>query len=158
MYGIALRLTGSPTDADDVVQDASVRVWRALPQFAGRAALATWVHRITVNVALAHLARRRPASPPPVDDDVIDVGSDPAVRVEHRARLEEVAAALEALSDEQRTCVVLREGQGLTYEEIADVLDTSVAAVKGRLYRARQELIGTLDAFDAPQPQRSRVP
>jgi len=148
MYRVALRIVGDPGDAEDVVQDAWISVWRALRGYRGDAAPATWLYRVVSNAALAHLRRRRPTVP--IDEGVeerlcdADHPYDPAHAT---LRAEEVAAvhrAVAGLEPSQRVPLVLREFEGLSYEEVAAVLQISVPAVRSRLHRARQVLLTTL--------------
>ncbi|MBA2528421.1 MAG: RNA polymerase sigma factor [Euzebyales bacterium] len=151
-YRVALRICLDPSEAEDIAQEGLVRAWRSLGRFRGEAAFTTWLYRIVTNVALKRAARRREyavAEPPePPGPDL-----DPASRVEQRERLAVAGAALAQLSAEQRACWVLREVEGLTYDELAAVLGVTVPAVKGRLFRARTELTAALARYDAePQP------
>ncbi|MBW3665062.1 MAG: sigma-70 family RNA polymerase sigma factor [Actinobacteria bacterium] len=146
-YRVALRITRHPGDAEDVAQEALVRAWRSLPRFRGDARFSTWLYRIVTNLALNRVDRRRGVTAEIPDTAVRS--DDPAVRTEDAERLSAALAALERLSAEQRACYVLREMEGLSYEELAEVLDTSVAAVKSRLFRARQELTAALARYDA---------
>jgi RNA polymerase sigma-70 factor (ECF subfamily) len=152
-YRVALRICLDPVDAEDVAQEAFVRAWRALPRFKGESAFSTWLYRIVTNLALNAVTRRRPAQP--LDDergavrhDAPHAELDPARRVQDRERLAAVAAALAALTPEQRACWVLREVEGLPYEELAEVMGLTLAAVKGRLFRARGELAAALASYD----------
>lgn len=152
-YAVALRICRNPSDAEDVAQEAFVRAWRALPGFRGDARFSTWLFRIITNLALNRVTRAREQ---PVAE-VPDRGNaelDPARRAEDRERLAVAVAALDQLTPDQRACFVLRELEGLTYEELADVLGTSVQAVRGRLFRARAELARVLADYEAAaQPE-----
>lgn len=146
-YGIAYRVCRDPGEAEEVAQEAFVRVWRSLHTFRGDAQFTTWLYRIVTNLALTRVGRQvdRPTAELP---DHADASLDPARRFGAGERLSAALAALERLSPDQRACYVLREVEGLTYEEVAEVLDTTVAAVKGRLFRARQDLAEALAAHD----------
>lgn len=140
-----------------MAQEALVRAWRSLGRFRADAAFSTWLYRIVTNTALKRLARRREvavAEPPePPGPDL-----DPARRVEQRERLGVAVAALRRLTPEQRACWVLREVEGLAYDELAEVLGLTVAAVKGRLFRARTELADALARYDAsPESAKPRA-
>ena len=141
VYGLALRLTRRPEEAEDVAQEAFLKAYRALPSFRGRSAFYTWLFRITFNAAhsrlrsLGRLRARETASP---------TEPDPASSVETSDSAERVRRAVDALDEANRAVVVLREIEGLSYEEIAEVTGASRAAVKSRLHRARTELAGTL--------------
>lgn len=143
LFRYALRmLDGDAAAAEDAVQEALARAWRALPGFRGDAALRTWLFTITGNVALADRRRRRPV---PVDDRLLAVVPAPAHRdpyrqVESAELRRALGAALGELPWRQRACWLLREGEGLSYEEIADVLGTTPTVVRGQLHRARGTL------------------
>ncbi len=135
MYRIALRLLRSTADADDVTQDTFLRAWRALARFRGDSAFATWLYRIVTRRCFDLLAARRPTET--LDEKYLDIGVDPAATIEQRERLRAIAHQIQALPDDQRAALVLREFEGLSYEQLAHVLDTTVPAIKGRLHRAR---------------------
>lgn len=150
IYRVALRVCRHPADAEDVTQEAIVRAWRALGTFRGDAAFTTWLYRIVTNLALNRVTRRREHATERVPEPAgPGEALDPARRAEDRERLDAALAALDTLTAEQRACYVLRELEGLSYDELAEVLDISVASVKGRLYRARQDLVAALERYDA---------
>lgn len=151
-YRIALRICLNSADAEDVAQEAFVRVWRSLAGFRADSAFSTWLYRIVTNLALNTVTRRR-EQPAEIAESALPAELDPASRVQQRERLAALGAALAALTPEQRACWVLREVEGLTYEELAEVLDLSLASVKGRLFRARAELAAALARYDAPEPE-----
>jgi len=145
VYGLALRMLGSEADAQDAAQDSLVQAWRALARFRGDSAFATWMYRIVTNRCLNILAKRRPTDA--LSDDHVNARDDPAEAALGRERMHAVAAAVLQLAPEQRAALVLREFQGLSYEEVAEVLGVSVAAVKGRIHRARLLLMEELGAW-----------
>ena len=147
VFRVAARIVG-PDDAEDVSQDAFLRAFHRLDQYRGAATFRTWLLQITQNVALNALAwaRRRPTevageTPDNADRDPI---RQPAGALEERERRQRLELKLRALRPEYRSLVVLRDLEGLSYNEIADVLDTPIGSVKGRLHRARGELIELL--------------
>lgn len=144
VFRVALRMLRDPVEAEDATQDALIQAWLALPGFGNRSAFSTWLYRIVVNRCLNLLAARR-ARFELVEVSMAVVG-EPAEEAEMRERLAALVAAIGALPTEQRAALVLRELEGLSYEEIATVLGVSVAAVKGRLHRARGELARRLRA------------
>jgi RNA polymerase sigma-70 factor, ECF subfamily len=144
---VAARIVGSE-DAEDVSQDAFLRAFHRLDQFRGDAPFRSWLLRITHNAALDHLERRRPE---PVDPDMLDAtepsGSrPPAERLEERERIDRLERKLHGLAATHRTVLVLRDAEGLSYEQIAAITDTPIGSVKGRLHRARKEFIEMLRA------------
>jgi RNA polymerase sigma-70 factor (ECF subfamily) len=137
------RMLGSPHDAEDALQETLLRAWRQLASFEERAALRTWLYRIATNVCLRALERR----PPPLlpyPDDVADVTAsqpDPHASAEEREAVElAYLALLRRLAPRQRAAFVLREALDCSPAEIAELLDTSRAAVNSALQRARATL------------------
>jgi RNA polymerase sigma-70 factor, ECF subfamily len=144
---VAARIVGTD-EAEDVSQDAFLRAFHRLPNFRGDAPFRSWLLRITHNAALDHLGRRRPE---PVDPETLDTTEtspvrEPAERLETRERIERLERKLHGLSPQHRTVLVLRDAEGLSYEEIAAITDAPVGSVKGRLHRARSEFIEMLRA------------
>ena len=147
VYNVCLRLVGQPADAADVTQEVFLRIYTRLDGFRGEAPFRTWVYRITVNTCRDELRRRR-RRPAPVEDQPAHVvaaavtGStrqddDPARTVVGREVQATIQAALNQLPESFRAAVVLRDVQGLTYEEVAEVLGVSVGTVKSRIHRGR---------------------
>lgn len=138
-YRVALRMLGDRAEAEDVTQDAFVQAWQGLPRFAGTSRFSTWLYRIVINRCLNVRRSVRPSEP------LTDAYETPAGRperiVEAASELEAVLRAIAGLSPEQRAPFVLRKFEGCSYEEIAEALGVSVAAVRGRLHRARVELL-----------------
>ncbi len=151
VYQLAYHLLGNREEALDLSQEVFLRVFRTLGAFRGQSALRTWIYRIVINQARNRQRwwrRRHQADQVSLDQHVLDHGELPQpgdavtpdrllVRKEAAARL---WVALERLPFDQRTAVVLREFDGLSYEEIAFSLDIAVGTVKSRLTRARQAL------------------
>jgi RNA polymerase sigma-70 factor, ECF subfamily len=153
---VAARIVGSD-EAEDVSQDAFLRAFHRLDRFRGDAPFRSWLLRITHNAALDHLARRRAE---PVDPETLDTGEPsaarpPADRLELRERIERLERKLRGLSPQHRVVLVLRDAEGLTYEEIADITETPLGSVKARLHRARREFVEMLRAntYDWELPQ-----
>jgi RNA polymerase sigma-70 factor, ECF subfamily len=143
VYGIALRITGSPTDAQDAMQETFLAAFRGLGSFRGEASVGTWMYRVAVNASL-QICRRRP----PSDQVLIDSGTDDwSVRtwrdetVDTEAQRRELAEILERgivlLPDDYRVAVVLRDVEGLSASEAAEILNIGEAALKSRLHRGR---------------------
>lgn len=145
VYRVALRLLGSDADAHDATQEAFLRAWRALGRFHGRSAVSTWLYRIVTRRCLDVIAARRTSAALP--DTARDPRAGPAEAAERRERLRAVTAAIAELPGEQRAALVLREFEGLSYEEVAEVLDITVPAVKSRIHRARLAVLGKTTAW-----------
>ncbi len=133
-WGVCLRITGNPHDAEDALQNALIAAWHHLDRFRGDARFSTWLHRIAANAALAVVRSRRdipghhqlPDRGSPVDDFAAYDESD------------RIQAALRRIPEDFRVAFVLREYGGLTYDEIARHQGIPVQTVKSRLNRARR--------------------
>jgi RNA polymerase sigma factor (sigma-70 family) len=158
VYRLAYRLTGNSHDAEDLTQDVFVRVFRSLHTFQP-GTFEGWLHRITTNLFLDTARRKQkirfdglvdgseerlPSSWPTPSEALADAGLD-----------HDVAAALAALAPEFRAAVVLCDIEGLTYEEIAAVLDTKLGTVRSRIHRGRAQLRAAL-AHRRPTGERAR--
>jgi RNA polymerase sigma-70 factor (ECF subfamily) len=141
-YRVALRMLGDESDAEDATQDAFVQAWRNLDRFRADAAFSTWMYRIVTNRCLNMLRARRRTEPLPEDREA--PASRPDRIAEGRWQVEQLQRAIGRLTPEQRAPLVLRELQGCSYEEIAEVLGLSISAVKSRLHRARLELLAAM--------------
>jgi RNA polymerase sigma-70 factor, ECF subfamily len=157
---LVMRYLRDPADAEDVAQEAFIKAYRALPQFRGDSAFYTWLYRIAINTAKNALAARdrNPVSyelDMQSNDDSSDVVNrlrDPETP-EGLALTEEIRdtvnQAIEALPEDLRTAIVLRELEGLSYEEIAASMDCPVGTVRSRIFRAREAIDRRLrEVFD----------
>ena len=157
VYALCQRLLGDPADAADATQEVYVRVVRSVLGFRAESAFGTWLHRVTVNVCATALRKRgdvrargqvagaRPFAAPD-SPDVLASLDDTESSVADRDHARRVAKALSTLPEEVRNVVVLRDVQGLSTKETAELLGISEAAVKVRLHRAHaklRELVGT---------------
>ncbi len=143
VHQLAYGILHDPGMAEDVVQETMIKAWRGLGEFRGDSSTRTWVLRIAHNTAIDALRRRRDRAVAPEDipDDPSELAiGDPAARAAGRADLATLRKALGELDQLSRSIVVLREIEGLSYQEIADTLDISTALVKTRLLRARRAL------------------
>ncbi|NQY57572.1 MAG: sigma-70 family RNA polymerase sigma factor [Ilumatobacteraceae bacterium] len=151
VYAVCRRVVGSQRDADDACQEALIKITRSVPRFDGRSSFGTWAYRIATNAALDELRKRR-RRPMPHDDDNPEVADLRGARnvelVEERLALDE---ALEQLSDDLRSAVVLRDVVDLDYQEIADTLDIPVGTVKSRIARGRAALANRLRIEELPE-------
>jgi RNA polymerase sigma-70 factor (ECF subfamily) len=155
VYQLALHLLGDHNEALDLSQEVFLRVFRTIHRFRGQSALRTWIYRIAINQARNRMRwwrRRRRGMQVSLDDHVRSHGELPSESTgaspERVYRQKEVAGriwqALEALPFDQKTAIVLREIDGLSYDEIAFSLGVAVGTVKSRLARARDTLRGEL--------------
>ncbi len=144
LLGLSRRLLRDPQEAEDVTQEAFLRVWRHAHRWEpGRARFETWLHRVTVNLCYDRLRKRREAT---VDEmpDPADPAPGPAGQL-HRAQVAgRVGTAVEALPERQRMALVLCHYQGMTNAEAAAVLEVSIEALESLLARARRTLKRTL--------------
>ena len=161
VYRLAYRMTGNPHDAEEVVQEAFLRAYQKLRQFAGNANFGTWVYRIAANYAIDRLrqkkndeARRQtPAKPaegaPEVDplSQVKDEAPNPERLAGSAQMAEKMKQALEALTPAERTAIVMRHWDGCGIEEIATVLKSNSSAAKNTVFRAVQKLRIALQPF-----------
>lgn len=145
LYRLAYRMlgnaNGSGTAAEDVVQEVFVTVWRRLGQLQSDEAFVGWLYRSTTNRCLNVLRARRPTAD--VDPDTTETprrDARPERAAEVNAQLEALTEALQTLTPQQRACWLLREVHGRSYEEIAEAVDGTSTAVRGRIARARAQL------------------
>jgi RNA polymerase sigma-70 factor (ECF subfamily) len=170
LHAHCYRMLGSVHDAEDALQDALLRAWRALPRFEGRSSLRTWLYRIATNTSLDLIARRPrrvlpidlgpPADPhdepawlEPYPDEQLGVEDGPAApdaRYERRESVElAFVAAVQHLAPNQRAALILRDVLGFSAGEVAETLGTTVASVNSAMQRARA-------AVEARTPERSQ--
>ncbi len=137
IYQLCYRFAGNHEDAADLAQDVFVRAYRALPGFKGQSALATWLHRIGVNVCLNRAAPKAPRFEPIAAferaDRSVEAADTGLMRQETARR---VRSAIARLPPKQRATVILRAYQELRHEEIASILGSSVGAVKANFFHA----------------------
>jgi RNA polymerase sigma-70 factor (ECF subfamily) len=144
------RSVRDPADVADLCQETFLAVYRALPAFRGDSAFYTWVYRIAINAAKRHLSRQRPVESLDDDDGTFDTGAAPSDHATPEALLasrqlaRSLDEAVEALADDQRRALLLREVDGLSYEEIADLMDCPPGTVRSRIFRAREAVAARL--------------
>jgi RNA polymerase sigma-70 factor (ECF subfamily) len=155
VYGIALRITGSPADAEEVMQDAFLQAFRSWESYRRDAAPFTWLYRITVNAALMRVRARRPSdvlSERPESEEIVDWTADAAQAALRGELQQELEAGIVRLPEDLRVVLILRDVEGLSTAETAAALDLTEAAVKSRLHRARVALRSHLgDLYRADQ-------
>ena len=148
VYTIAYRYSGNYNDANDLAQEAFIRVYRSIHSFRGESSFLTWLYRVVTNVCKDEL-RRRAKEKTVSFDEIVENGSSPVVEgksqpleeaVLRNEWREEVQQILNSLTPEHRTIVIMRDIQGYSYEEIAYFLSCSLGTVKSRLSRARNVL------------------
>ena len=163
VYNFAYRLTGNYDDANDVAQDAFLRVFNAIGSFRGDASFSTWLFRITTNVFLDERKRAK-AHPQASLDEYLELGESSVTRqiedpsplpeavLEESERAQILSKAVSDLPEYQRAMVTLYHGQQKSYEEIAEIMDLPIGTVKSRLNRARlalnEKLSGLRELFN----------
>ena len=143
IYALAYRVIGRDEEARDVAQETFLRAFRALHGFKGQAKFSSWLYRITLNLCRDWMRkeRRTPVSQAPEGIDIIELAGEatPHETIEQMVGRKElgraVSKAMAALPEEQRTAIILKEYHGLTFQEIADMLDCPLSTVKTRLYQ-----------------------
>jgi RNA polymerase sigma-70 factor (ECF subfamily) len=137
VYQLCFRFVPNHADAADLAQETFVRAWKGLPGFRGHAQLTTWLHRIAVNLCLNRVSARAPAHEPIEPERHVDASQpDPRGRLLRDERARQVRRAIAALPPKQRAALVLRAYHELSHQEIADLLGSSVGAVKANVFHA----------------------
>jgi len=148
---LVMRYVRNPAEAEDVAQEAFIKAYRALPQFRGESAFYTWLYRIAINTAKNAVVSRDRS---PVEFDLDSQNTDEAYDMQGRLKDSEtpeglvltdeirstVNSAIDALPEDLRTAIVLRELEGLSYEEIAAAMGCPVGTVRSRIFRAREAI------------------
>lgn len=137
VYGVALRLSNSESDAEDVVQDVFIGLGRSLGSFQGRGSLEGWIKRVTLRTALMRLRRQRTRNEISIDAGILALSASAECSLTDRLTLEQ---ALAELPDELRAVFVLKEIEGYSHREIGEMLGIQTGTSKIKLHRARQEL------------------
>ncbi len=153
VYALAYRYMGNEDDAYDMSQDAFIKAYRALDKFKGNSSFGTWIYRITTNVCLDELRRRKRRIAPlsideplinssgdEVDKELADPGAGVDILYEQKELGQQIQMHLDRLKPDHRIAIVLRDVMDLSYEEIAEVLNCSLGTVKSRINRARNNL------------------
>jgi RNA polymerase sigma-70 factor (ECF subfamily) len=165
VYAVALGIVKDPDLAWDVSQEAFVRVHGHLAEFKGESAFSTWVFRIATHLAIDAVRRERTSRKDDVDelrDEDLSgagegilatpLGNDPQANLLRRELLEKIQAALDTLPEKHRTILVLREVEGLSYEELAERLQIHKGTVMSRLFHARRKMQALLREYAGIEP------
>lgn len=152
LYNSMVHFLRDETEAEDVVQESFVLSFTRLSRFRGNSSFYTWLYRIAVNAAISRRRKKRPRIS--VERDLGDAGAgidgsgpQPGDQLDKDERAGQLHAALSRLSDEHRLILVLREMDGLSYEDISEILKTPVGTVRSRLHRARSQLKDELTTY-----------
>ena len=155
VIGTVGKMLGNNSDVEDIAQQVFVRVWKSAKRYVPRAKFTTWLLKITRNLVFNEMRRQRRHSHMPLQ---VEAGEeDRPIKDEHAASPDDalleqelqgaIDAAIDRLPESQRMAVILRRYEELSYEQIAEVLDQSVPAVKSLLFRARTELRASLSRY-----------
>ena len=141
VYQVCYRFVNHHEDAADLTQDTFVRAWKALGSFRGQARFSTWIYRIAVNVCLNRVSLKTPKTDA-VDFDLVADQREPApgAAIDAAERQAMVRAAVKSLPPRQRTALILRTYHELSHQEVADIVGTSVGAVKANVFHALANL------------------
>lgn len=151
VYNIAFRMLADAEDAKDISQEVFIKVYKNLSKFDGKAAFSTWVYRIAVNTCIDEMRKRKGKQNVSIDEELktnesslkkqyIDKEPTPEESFMQKETEEEIMSAMEKLSIEHKAVITLRDLDGLSYSEIADITEVSMGTVKSRLARARLQL------------------
>ena len=144
------RSVRDPADVADLCQETFLAAYRALPAFRGDSAFYTWLYRIAINAAQRHRGRQRPVDSLDDDEGTFGTGATPTDHATPEALLASRQLALglneavDALAEDQRRALLLREVDGLSYDEIADLMDCPPGTVRSRIFRAREAIAARL--------------
>jgi RNA polymerase sigma-70 factor (ECF subfamily) len=152
VVGAVAKMLGDTADAEDIAQQVFIRVWKAAARYQPSAKFTTWLYKITRNLVFNELRRRKRRSLVAREDETPRDSADVAAAAPDQALLERelqdaIQAAISSLPETQRMAIILRRYDGLAYEQIAEVLDLTVPAVKSALFRARTELKNRLQKY-----------
>jgi len=150
IINLVTRYVRDAQEVEDVTQEAFIKAYRALPRFRGESAFYTWLYRIAINTAKNHLvsrSRRPPGSDVEVEDaehmdgaDLLREAESPEAALARDELEAAIDAAIAALPDDLRSAVTLREFDGLSYEQIAQIMECPVGTVRSRIFRAREAI------------------
>lgn len=150
VFGVAVRMLGNAAEAEEIAQETFIRAHRALGGFRGDARLSTWLYAITSRLCLTRLATSERRATRYGEDALLRLSDDrvdPAADVERGEVETALQRAIAELPEERRLVIVLRDLEGLSYEEIAETLDLELGTVRSRIHRGRQDLKDKLERF-----------
>ena len=151
LYAVVLRFVADGDEAQEVTQEAFLRAWRSIARFEGRSAFFTWLYRIGINEAKRRAGRRPPVPIVSLDDEPVPEAPDwseaPETRSDQRDLRGVLERAIRGLPVEYRATIILRDVEGLSTREAAEVMDLGEAAFKSRLHRARLAVRRAVDEY-----------
>ena len=149
IFNVACKMFSNSEDAADIAQEALIKVYKNIDKFDFNSSFSTWLYRITVNACIDEMRRRKGKESFSIDAEDEESGltvqiEDTSLNAEEKViqneTVSEVRAAIDNLSEEHKTVIILRDLQDMTYEQVAQTLDISIGTVKSRLARARKSL------------------
>ena len=151
VYNLALRMMNHSEDAMDISQEVFLKAYRSLSNFDERSAFSTWLYRITHNTCIDEIRKRKGKQTYSLEEDlesedgsmqrqVADDGDTPEESLMRKEQKSEILRALDNLSEEHKAAIILRDVKGMSYEEIAEILELTLGTVKSRINRARNQL------------------
>lgn len=151
VYNVALRMMNHSEDAKDISQEVFLKAYRNIGNFDERSQFSTWIYRITANTCIDEMRRRKGKQSFSLEEEleneegsmqrqVADAGETPEESILREEQKSEILQALDSLSAEHKAAVILRDIKGLSYEEIAEILELSLGTVKSRISRGRNQL------------------
>ncbi|MEM0984619.1 MAG: RNA polymerase sigma factor [Pseudomonadota bacterium] len=143
LHAVAVRMTGDPAAAEDIVQETFVRAWRVMAKWKPQAKFSTWLHRVTLNLCYDHLRKRRDLTGKALPDHA-DPAMTPVEALDQAERVAAIEQAISGLPERQRAALVLCRLEGHTNIAAAEIMDVSVDALESLLARARRSLKATL--------------
>ncbi|MDP8266360.1 MAG: sigma-70 family RNA polymerase sigma factor [Candidatus Aceula meridiana] len=141
VYSISWRMSGNNEDAEEITQDVFLKVHKSLKNFERRSSLKTWIYRITINTTINYQKRKHLKTPVSLDEVGIEKFASPLPSSPDEEIQDRVNKLLSVLNDDQKICMILRNIEGLSYEEIAQSLKININTVRTRLKRAREKLL-----------------
>jgi RNA polymerase sigma-70 factor (ECF subfamily) len=147
IYRLALSIVRDPAFAEDVVQETLIKAWRALPTFRGESGLRRWVLAIAHNTAVSHLRAAREEARDPIELPDSPVPHSIEDSIQDKFALEQLWGALGELDESSRALIVLRDVEGLSYEELCGTLGLPLSTVRTRLFRVRRKLAAALEEW-----------
>lgn len=140
VYNLSYKMLGNYDDASDAAQDALIKIYKKINTFQEKSKFSTWIYRLTYNVCLDKLRQRKNISTQQLDEEIVDKELTPQFAVEKNERIQKIYDAINSLSPEYKAAIIMRDVNGHSYDEIAEILGCSIGTVKSRINRGRTRL------------------
>lgn len=147
VFNLSLKFLCNYDDASDCAQETLVKIYTGINKFHEKSAFSTWVYRVTYNTCMDLLRKKKQTLTSELDQSIEDFGPTPQIAAEKNERTRKILAAIKCLPEEYRSAVVLRDINGNSYDEIAEILGCSIGTVKSRINRGRQRLRELLSEY-----------